>query len=80
MSKIWVNPWNFDKKFAVVNVFLREMASEKFYNYRISQTTPKYTISENLVRICHVVSENQRWIKAKRTHQRESLRRWRVRV
>ena len=30
LSKIWVNPWNFDQIFDVFGVFLREMASEKF--------------------------------------------------
>ena len=39
------------------------MASEEFKNYRIIQTTPEYTIAENLVRIGRVVSENERWIK-----------------
>ena len=63
LSKIWVNPWNFDQIFAVFSVFLREMASEEFYNYRIIQTTPEYTIPENCVRICRVISENERWIK-----------------
>ena len=30
LSKIWVNPWNFDQIFAVFGDFLREMASEEF--------------------------------------------------
>ena len=30
LSKIGVNPWNFDQIFAVFSVFLREMASEEF--------------------------------------------------
>ena len=30
LSKIWVNPWNFDKIFAVFGDFLREMALEEF--------------------------------------------------
>ena len=30
LSKIWVNPWNFDQILAVFGVFLREMASEEF--------------------------------------------------
>ena len=30
LSKIWNNPWNFDKILAVFGVFLREMASEEF--------------------------------------------------
>ena len=30
LSKIWVNPWNFEQIFAVFGVFLREMASEEF--------------------------------------------------
>ena len=30
LSKIWVNPWNFDQIFAVFGVFLREMAPEEF--------------------------------------------------
>ena len=30
LSKIWVNPWNFDEIFAVYGDFLREMASEEF--------------------------------------------------
>ena len=30
LSKIWVNPWNFDQIFAVFGVFLGEMASEEF--------------------------------------------------
>ena len=30
LSKIWLNPWNFDQIFAVFGVFLREMASEEF--------------------------------------------------
>ena len=51
------------KIFAVFGVFFREMASEEFKNYRIIQTTPKYTIPENFVRIGWVVSENKRWIK-----------------
>ena len=63
LTKIWVNPWNFDQIFAVFRVFLREMASEEFLNYRIIQTSPEYTIPENLVRIGRVVSENERWIK-----------------
>ena len=41
------------------------MASEKFQNYRIIQTTLEYTIPENLVRIGRVVPENERWIKKK---------------
>ena len=65
LLKIWVKPWNFDKIFAVFSVFLREMASEEFWNYRIIQTTLEYTIPENLVRIGRVVSENERWIKIK---------------
>ena len=48
MSKIWVSPWNFDQVFDVSGVFLREMASEEFQNYRIIQTTPEYTISEKI--------------------------------
>ena len=63
LSKIWVNPWNFDQIFAVFGVFLREMSSEEFKNYRIIQTTLEYTIPENLVKIGRVVSENERWIK-----------------
>ena len=51
---------------AVFCVFLREIASEEFKNYRIIQTTPEYTIPENLVRIGRVVSENERWIKKRR--------------
>ena len=30
LSKIWVNPWNFEEILAVFFVFLRKMASEKF--------------------------------------------------
>ena len=30
LSKIEVNPWNFDQIFTVFSVFLREMASEEF--------------------------------------------------
>ena len=30
LSKIGVNPWNFDQIFAVFSIFLREMASEEF--------------------------------------------------
>ena len=30
LSKIWVNPWNFEQILAVFGVYLREMASEKF--------------------------------------------------
>ena len=30
LSKIGVNPWNFDQIFAVFSVFLREMASKEF--------------------------------------------------
>ena len=30
LSKIGVNPWNFDQIFTVFSVFLREMASEEF--------------------------------------------------
>ena len=30
LSKIGVNPWNFDQIFAVFSGFLREMASEEF--------------------------------------------------
>ena len=63
LSKIWVNPWNFDQIFAVFCVFLREMASEEFWNYRIIQTTPEYTIPVNLVGIGRVVFENEQWIK-----------------
>ena len=59
LSKIRVNPWNFDKSFAVFGVFLREIASEAFWNYRIIQTTSEYTIPENLVRIDRLVSENE---------------------
>jgi hypothetical protein len=35
------------------------MASEKFKNYRIIQTTPEYTISENFAEIGRVVSEDK---------------------
>ena len=63
MSKIGVNPWNFDQIFAVFSVFLREMASEEFKNYWIIQTTLEYTIPENFVWIGQVVSENESWIK-----------------
>ena len=64
LSKIWFNSWNFEKNFTVFGVFLREMASEEFFlNYQIIQTTPEYTIPENLVRTGWVVSENERWIK-----------------
>ena len=63
LLKIWINPWNFEQIFAVFGVFLREMVSKFFLNYRIIQTTPEYTIPENLVRIDRVVSENERWIK-----------------
>ena len=60
LSKFWVNPWNFEQILAVFCVFLREMVSE---DYRIIQTTPEYTIPENVVRIGQVVSEIERWIK-----------------
>ena len=52
MSKIWVNPWNFDQIFAGFSIFLREMASEEFLNYRIIQTTPEYTIRTT---ICDII-------------------------
>ena len=65
LSKIGVNPWNFDQIFAVFSVFLREMASDEFQYYRIMQTTLEYTIPENLVRNGPVVSENESWIKKK---------------
>ena len=73
MSKIGVNPWNFDQIFAVFGVFLREMASEEFKNYRIIQTSPEYTIPENLVRIGLVVSENKSWIKKTRSYTADAV-------
>ena len=63
LSKIGVNPWNFDQIFAVSSVFLREIAFEEFQNYRIIQTTLEYTLPENFVWIGRVVAENERWIK-----------------
>ena len=62
-SKIWVNPWIFEQILAVYCVYLRKMAPEWNLNYRIIQTTPEYTISENVANIGRVVSENERWIK-----------------
>ena len=41
-------------------IFSARWRQKNFKNYRIIQTTPEYTIPENLVRIGRVVSENER--------------------
>ena len=63
--KIWVNPWSLEQIFAVFCFFPRD-GVRRILNYRIIQTTPEYTIPENLVRISRVVSENEQWIKNKK--------------
>ena len=64
LSKILVNPWNFDQIFAVFDVFLREIASEEFWNYRIIQTTYIHTRMFFLPDINQLGLGKRRWNRA----------------
>ena len=62
LSKIWVNPWNFDQIFVVSAFFSAKWRQTNYKTRLFKLPTPEYTIPKNFVRIGRVVTENERWI------------------